>query len=104
MVGVLEGVWVLVLLSAFFAYLLAPAVAAVRREVRTAHRNRPVSQAAALVLIYATLFVPAALLWHVYHDDVTFWVHVTAPQAVDRLFGGGSIETVDRLLARVPRT
>jgi predicted PurR-regulated permease PerM len=104
MVGVLEGVWVLVLLSAFFAYLIAPAAATVRRQVRTPRRNRPVSRAVALIILYAALFLMAAVVWRLYHDDVGFWVEVTAPQAVDRLFGGGGVETLDRLIAGMPRT
>lgn len=103
MVGVFEGACVLWLLSAFLAYLLAPAVAAVRRRVRAGRRNRPLSTVAALALVYATLFVPVAVIWHLYQDRVTFWVEVTAPDAVDRLFSGGGVETVDRLLAGLPR-
>jgi len=102
MVGVVEGFSVLVLLSAFFAYLLAPAVAAVRRVVRTPRRKRPVSAAVALVLVYAALFVPVALLWRLYQEDVRNWVEVTAPRAVDGLFSGGGVEPVGRLLAGLP--
>jgi predicted PurR-regulated permease PerM len=94
MVEAIQGAAVLVLLSAFFAYLLAPAVAVVRRRVRIGRRNRPVSDAAALALIYAALFLPAAVAWHLFHDRVTYWVQVTAPQAVDRLFSGGDVETI----------
>jgi predicted PurR-regulated permease PerM len=103
MVGVFEGVCVLGLLSVFFAYLLAPAVAAVRRRVRGGRRNRPVSTVAAIVLIYAALFVPVGVVWHLYKDRVTRWVEVTAPDAVDRLFSGEGVETVDRLIAGLPR-
>ena len=102
MVGAFEGVCVLALLSAFFAFLLAPPVAAVRRCVRAGPRSRPLSTAAALAVIYASVFAPAALAWHVYNDRVTFWVNVTAPDAVDRLFSGGGTETVDRLMAVPP--
>src|SRR6266566_5012353 len=102
MVEAFEGVCVLALLSAYFAYLLARAGGAVRRRVRIGRRNRPVSTVAALALIYAALFLPAAMVWRLFHDPVTRWVQVTAPQAVDRLFGGGDFETADRWIARMP--
>jgi predicted PurR-regulated permease PerM len=98
MAEAIQGAGVLVLLSAFFAYLLAPAVALVRRRVRIGRRNRPVSDAAALALVYMALFLPAAIGWHLFHDRVTHWVQVTAPQSVDRLFSG-DIETI---LAQLP--
>jgi hypothetical protein len=60
MLRAIEGLGVLLLLSIFFAYLLAPAVAGVRRRVRTGGRHRRISRAAALFLLYLMLFVPAA--------------------------------------------
>jgi predicted PurR-regulated permease PerM len=98
----IEGVGVLLLLSVFFAYMLAPAVAAVRRRVRFGPRQRPVSRAAAILGLYALLFGPAALVWRSSADPVSSWVHVTAPAAVDRLFGGGAAAPLARLVARAP--
>jgi predicted PurR-regulated permease PerM len=102
MVGAIQGAGVLVLLSAFLAYLLAPAVAAVRRRVRIGRRNRPVSDAVALAVIYAGLFLPAAVAWHVFSDRVTYWVRVTAPEAVDQLFRGSDFKAFELALAQVP--
>jgi predicted PurR-regulated permease PerM len=102
MVGAIQGAGVLVLLSAFFAYLLAPAVAAVRRRVRIGRRKRPVSDAVALALIYAGVFLPAAVAWHLFNDRVTYWVQVTAPQAVDQLFSASDFKAFDLALAQVP--
>ena len=102
MVRALEGAGVLLLLSLFFAYVLAPAVMALRRLVRIGRRRRPLSAAAALALIYLVLFVPGTLIWRHFDDRVIHWVQVTAPATVDRLFRGGSIEPLERALAKAP--
>jgi len=102
MLRAVEGVGVLLLLSVFFAYLLAPAVAGVRRRVRTGGRNRPISRAAALALLYAILLVPVALTLRFSGDAVARWVHETAPAAVDRLFSGANSQALDRTIARAP--
>ena len=102
MVGAIQGAGVLALLSAFFAYLLAPGVVAVRRRVRIGRRKRPVSDAVALALIYAGVFLPAAVAWHRFNDRVTCWVQVTAPQAVDQLFSGSDFKAFELALAQVP--
>jgi len=102
MLRAIEGVGVLLLLSVFFAYLLAPAVAGIRHRLRAGGRHRPVSRASALVVLYAVLFVPGALVWRVAGDGIAHWVHVTAPDAVDRLFSGGNLQAVDRTIARAP--
>jgi predicted PurR-regulated permease PerM len=102
MSGVLQGVAVLVLLSVFFAYVLAPAVVALRRVVRIGARQRPISRPAAIVFLYLVVFVPAALAWRNSQDAASHWVDVTAPAAVERLFGGGSFEPFDELIARAP--
>jgi len=46
--------------------------------------------------------VPVALAWRFAREPIAAWVHVTAPAAVERLFGGGDLETIDRLLATAP--
>jgi predicted PurR-regulated permease PerM len=95
---------VLVLLSVFFAYLLAPAVVAVRRRVRVGRRQRPISDAAGIGLIYLATFVPAILLWRVEGDTVRRFVNDTAPAAVERLFSGAGIEPLARTLDAAPIT
>jgi predicted PurR-regulated permease PerM len=102
MLRAIEATGVLLLLSVFFAYLLAPAVVLVRRRVRWGRRQRPVSAAAAILLLYVVIFVAGALLWRLAKDDVVRWVNVTAPASVNRLFGGGRIAPLDRVIARAP--
>jgi predicted PurR-regulated permease PerM len=102
MVRAIQGIGVLLLLSAFFAYVLAPAVAGLRRRVRIGRRKRPLSRASALLVLYAVLFAPAALVWRVSADRVTEWVRVTAPASVDRLFGRNDFGALDRLIAHLP--
>jgi predicted PurR-regulated permease PerM len=98
----IEGAGVLLLLSVFFAYVLAPAVPPVRRFVRVGRRRRPISDGAAILLLYVAIFVPAALLWRVSEPAVRHWVAVTAPASVDRLFAGGRIAPLDTLIAHAP--
>jgi predicted PurR-regulated permease PerM len=102
MLRAIEGIGVLLLLSMFFAYLLAPAVAAVRSRVRLGRRHRPVSTAVALLILYSILFVPAMLAWRFAGGGITRWVNVTAPTAVDKLFGGANPQALDRFFARAP--
>ena len=98
----IQGGSVLLLLSMFFAYLLAPAVDLVCRIVRVGRRRRPLSRGAALALIYLLLSVPIALAWRFGSEPIAQWVHVTAPGAVAHLFGGRDFETIDRLIASAP--
>jgi len=86
----------------FFAYVLAPAVPPVRRLVRIGRRRRPISDAAAILLLYAVIFAPAFLLWRTSEPAVRHWVAVTAPASVDRLFGGGTIGPLESLMAHAP--
>ena len=102
MLMAIEGGGVLLLLSAFLAYLLAPAVAGLRSRVRIGRRKRPLSGAAALLLLYAVLFASGALAWRLSGDRMTRWVRVTAPAAVDRLFSGADFETLEQLIAHAP--
>ncbi len=98
----IKGGSVLLLLSMFFAYLLAPAVDMVSRRVRVGRRGRPLSRGASLALIYALLSVPIGLAWRFASVPIAEWVHVTAPNAVEHLFGGGDFETIDRVIASAP--
>src|SRR4051812_22746500 len=101
MLGAIEGLGVLLLLSAFFAYMLAPIVAAIQRRVRFG-RRRPLSRAAALILIYLVVFVPGAFAWRRLQPDIAHWVTVTAPRSVDHLFGGRQTQPFARIVARLP--
>jgi predicted PurR-regulated permease PerM len=98
----IEGTGVILLLSVFLAYMLAPALPPIRRRVRIGRRQRPISDAAAIVLIYIALFVPGALLWRQSAPSVRHWIAVTAPTAVDRLFAGGSVAAIERTFAPLP--
>jgi predicted PurR-regulated permease PerM len=102
MVGALQGGAVLVLLSIFFAHILAPAVASIRRRVRIGPRQRPISRPIAIVLIYLAVFVPGAMMWRGAKDDAVHWVRVTAPSSVERLFSGGHFEPFERVIGRAP--
>jgi len=102
MLSVLEGASVLLLLSIFFAYILAPAVPFVRRRVRVGRRQRPISDAAAIALLYLAIFVPAGLTWRLAAPAVHHWIAVTAPASVDRLFAGGGMASVEKTLSRAP--
>ncbi len=99
---ILEAATILALLAMFFAYLLAPAMEGVQRRVRIGRRKRPLARVAALTLLYAVLFVPALVAWRFSGDAVKRWVQVTAPESVDRLFGGGRFEPLDRAIAHAP--
>ena len=66
MLRIVEGAIALLLLSVFFAYLMAPLVAAVRRRVRFGPRQRPVSNATAILILYAALFAAGFLFWRTF--------------------------------------
>jgi predicted PurR-regulated permease PerM len=102
MLKLIEGAGVLLLLSVFLAYLLAPALPPIRRRIRIGRRHRPISDAAAIVLIYAAVFVPGALLWSRARPAVRHWIAVTAPAAVDRLFAGSAVPPIEAALAPLP--
>jgi predicted PurR-regulated permease PerM len=99
---VVEGVAVLLMLSVFFAYLTAPAVATLRQRLRIGRRQRPISNNAALALLYGTLVLSIVVIWRLSADGITHWVHVTAPAAVDRLFTTARTEPLDRVIASAP--
>jgi predicted PurR-regulated permease PerM len=102
MLRLIEGAGVLLLLSFFFAYVLSPAVPPIRRRVRIGRRRRPISDAAAILLLYIVIFVPGVLLWRMSEAAVKHWVAVTAPASVDRLFAGGTIAPLEAAFAHAP--
>jgi predicted PurR-regulated permease PerM len=102
MLRLIEGAGVLLLLSVFFAYMLAPVVPPVRRRIRIGRRRRPISDAAAILLLYLVIFVPGAFLWQMTQPAVRHWVAVTAPASVDRLFASGTIAPLEPVFARAP--
>jgi predicted PurR-regulated permease PerM len=102
MSGPIQGGAVLLLLSVFFAHMLAPAVAALRRRVLIGPRQRPISRPTAILMLYVAVFVPGGLAWRSMRGAAVHWVHVTAPASVERLFGGGNFEPFARMIARAP--
>ena len=102
MLRAIEGFAVLILLSVFFAYLLAPFAARLQRLVRIGLRKRPLSRSGALIIIYVVLFTPAALAWRASGASVKRWVHVTAPDSVNRLFSGSDAPAFTALVRRLP--
>lgn len=102
MLRLIEGTGVLLLLSAFFAYMLAPAIPPIRRRIRIGRRQRPISDAAAIFLIYVVLFLPGALLWRTTEAAVKHWIAVTAPASVDRLFAGDPVPALAAVFAPLP--
>ena len=102
MLSILEGAAILLLLSVFFSYILAPALPPVRRRVRIGKRQRPISDAAAILLVYVCLSIPIALVLRTARPAVRHWVTVTAPASVDRLFAGDKEAVIDRAFAHLP--
>jgi predicted PurR-regulated permease PerM len=98
----IQGGSVLVLLSLFFSYLLAPVVGWVSRRVRFGRRGRPLPRAGALAVLYGMLFIPAGIAWHFSADRITEWVQVTAPTSIEQLFSGHDFEAIDRLIVSAP--
>ena len=101
MLRLIEGAGLLLLLSVFLAYLLAPALPPIRRRIRIGRRQRPISDAAAILLIYLAVLAPGVLVWRQAQPAVRHWIDVTAPSAVERLFAGDS-GPVDRASAPPP--
>jgi predicted PurR-regulated permease PerM len=98
-----EAACILLLLAAFFAYLLAPGVDGLRRRIRVGRRRRPVPRAGAILLVYLLLFVPAGLAWRRTAPAVEHWVHETAPEAIARIFvTENRLAAVDRVTGRLP--
>ena len=92
----------LLLLSVFLAYVLAPALPPIRRRLRMGRRRRPISDATAILLVYAAILVPVAVVWRQAQPAVHHWIATTAPAAVDRLFAGGAAGPVERAFAPLP--
>ena len=91
MIRILEGAGILGLLAVFFSYLLAPAVDAIRRRIHVGRRQRPLPRVAAILLVYAMLFMPGALAWRAAAPAVVQWVRVTAPAAIARVFASSRV-------------
>ena len=102
MLRLIEATGVLLLLSVFFAYMLGPAIPPIRRRIRIGRRQRPISDAAAICLLYLVLFIPGAVFWRMSEDAVKHWIAVTAPASVDRLFAGDPIPTLEAVFAPLP--
>ncbi len=102
MLRAIEGAGVLALLSVFFAYILAPVLPPVRRRVRVGRRRRPISDAGAILVVYAAIAVPAVLAWRAAAPSVRHWIAVTAPASLERLFPHGPNASLDTALARLP--
>ena len=98
----IEGAGVLLLLSVFLAYMLAPALPPIRRRIRIGRRRRPISDASAIFLIYLAVLLPGVLLWRRAEPAVRHWIDVTAPSAVEHLFAGDSVAPIERAFAPLP--
>src|SRR5262249_39022493 len=98
----IEGFGVLLLLSAFFAYMIAPVVPAVQRRIRPGRRQRPLSKPWALTAIYGAVLAPGVAGGQASQTDVANWVRVTAPTTVDHLFSGRSPQPFERVAMRLP--
>jgi len=81
MVRVFEGAAVLLLLSFFLAYIIAPILPPIRRLIRVGERRRPISDGGAILILYIALLVPGLLLWRSSAPTVKHWIAVTAPTA-----------------------
>ena len=103
MLRLIEGAGVLLLLSVFLAYVVVPALPPIRRRIRIGRRRRPISDAAAIFLLYAVVLVPGALVWRRVEPAVRHWVAVTAPATVDRLFAGRSVVPFEAMFSPLPR-
>ena len=88
MVRVFEGAAVLLLLSFFLAYIIAPALPPIRRLIRVGERRRPISDGAAILILYAALLLPGLLMWRSSAPAVKHWIAVTAPESVNHMFAG----------------
>ncbi len=103
MFRIVQGVGVLLLLSAFFAYILVPIVDGVRLRARFGPRRRPVPIWVVLAALYLVIFSAAFLVWRASASRIRTVINVSAPAAIDRLFsGGGGPGPIDKVLARIP--
>ena len=71
MLRAIQGGGVLLVLSVFFAYMLAPVDAGLRCRVRIGRRKRPLPRAVSLTLLYAVLFVAGTLTWRLAGNRMT---------------------------------
>jgi predicted PurR-regulated permease PerM len=102
MIRTIEGISVLVMLSVFFAYLIAPLIAVLRLKVRLGARQRPPTVAVAAALVYVILFFPLGAIAYRAAEPVGQWVQVTAPGAVQHLFGPDNFKPLEEAIAGTP--
>ena len=102
MFRIIQGASVLLLLSAFFAYVLVPIVDGVRLRTRFGRRQRPLPIWAVLAVLYLVIFSAASLVWLASASRIRNVITVSAPAAIDRLFSGDGLGPVDKVLARIP--
>lgn len=102
MFHLIEGAAVLLLLSFFLAYIIAPALPPIRRLIRVGERRRPISDGAAILILYAALLLPGFVLWRSSAPAVKHWTAVTAPQTLDRLFSGDQLGPLRKMIGRAP--
>ena len=102
MFEVLKGASVLLLLSAFFVYVLVPIVDGVRRRWRFGDRNRPLPRTVVIVILYLVMFVPATLVWKSSAEQIRHSVRVSAPAAIDRLFKASNTGRSETLRTYIP--
>ena len=91
MLRILQAASVLLLLSIFLAYVLAPMVDWVRRRARFLPRHRPPPRGVVIAAFYLVLSAGAFLAWSASAESIRHAVHVSAPAAIDRLFSGTDI-------------
>jgi len=100
---VLKRVLVVLFLSVLLAYLISPAVLAIRHRVTVGRRARPVSIGAAIGLVYAALGSVTAVVWLLAGDAIARSIgalRLAAPDAIAT--AARRIEAIEGLLEGVP--
>jgi predicted PurR-regulated permease PerM len=100
---VLKRVLVILFLSVLLAYLISPAVEAIRRRVTVGRRARPISVGAAIGLVYAVLGGTVAIVWLLAGDALARSARALRHAAPDAIATAARrVEAVEGLLERVP--
>jgi predicted PurR-regulated permease PerM len=105
MLRALLGASVLLLVSVFFAYVLAPIVESLQRRIRVGRRRRPAPRAAVIAALYLALAIGGIAAWKPALGPLTYFLRTSAPVAIDRLFGnrgGGPIDQAVTAVSRFP--